>query len=238
MDETSTQVLTTTAHLSIGQVLSISMESNADEEAGEVAFTLQLEKGEITNPVHTFAGADNFSPTTVTNIGNYILERGWLKRKNSLKPEDWKVECNNKIFGAGKFYQYNISVSDSNTYNALVELANISDTFMRIDYENRIINFIHRDNYDNVLDQNYTLKEGFNLLQSDVAYDGESLYGMFYINGGTDENDEFVTLSDQVRQKDNFLFDFSFFQEKGIISEQDLIDINKLIYGGTFNGTG
>ena len=235
LDATSTQVLITTAELEIGQVLLINMQNSATEGASEIAFTLQLEKGEVANPVHTFARADNFRPTTVTNIGNYILERGWLKRKNSFEEEDWKVECIDKTFGAGKFFQYNISVSDSNTYNALVELANISDTFMRIDYDNRKIYFIHRDNYDGILDQNYTLKEGFNLLQSDVAYDGESLYGMFYINGGTDENDEFVTLSDEVRQNDNFLFDFSYFQEKGIISEQDLIDINLLIYGGTYD---
>jgi hypothetical protein len=113
----------------------------------------------------------------------------------------------------------NIEVSDSNTYNALIELANIANSSIRFDYENETITLIDKESV--TLDKNYTLKRDFNLQDYSISYNGDNLYSIFYVEGAADEFGLFTILSDETEYKDNFLFNFNYFKDRNLISQSD-----------------
>lgn len=170
--------------------------------------------------------------TTITNIGNYILERGWLRKREyditeGWEYEGWEIIASDKTYLENeetKFYRYNISVSDSNTYNALVELANITQTIMRFDYDLLKIYFISKDDLEQ-LDNNYTLKDNFNIQDFGINYQGDNLYSIFYVEGGTNIDDVYLTLSDITEYKDNFLYNLEYYKNKGLITTTQYNDI-------------
>jgi len=160
-------------------------------------------------------------------LANYILERGWLRKHISgTTYEGWSAD-----FPAEQNF-VNISVSGSNTYNALITIANSSFKNIEIDYENKIFYFIDRN--DTTYETEYTLKNGFNLQNFSLNYSADNLYSLFYIEGGQDIDQNFITLSSIVEYKDNFLYNLDYFQEKQLIASniltdniQTLTDINK-----------
>lgn len=180
--------------------------------------------------------------TTITNIGNYILERGWLRKRTKPNTawvfEGWEVECNDKTYDNGtKKFRYNISLSNSNTYNALVELANISSTIIRVDYINKKIKFIHQDETDaETLEKNYTLKKGFNIQDLGLNFNGDEIYGMFFIQGGTDIDGNYVILSDETVYKDNFIYDFGYYLDAELLTSAELSEIDNLITADDLSG--
>ena len=157
--------------------------------------------------------------TTITNIGNYILERGWLRLReyNTVSEEfdfsGWSVN----VTGTNKIL--NVEVSDSNTYNALIELANIANSNILFNYENETITLIDKEHSS--LDKNYTLKRDFNLQDYSISYTGDNLYSIFYVEGAADEFGLFTILSDETDYKDNFLFNFNYFKDRNLVSESD-----------------
>lgn len=91
------------------------------------------------------------------------------------------------------------------------------------DYENLKITFIDRES--STLEKNYTLKRDFNLQTFEVSYSGDNLYSIFYANGVEDEFGEQTLLSEETVYNDNFLYDFSYFVDKNLLSnEQNIID--------------
>ena len=161
------------------------------------------------------------NPTsTVENIANHILERGWLRKRiqneNSFTFEGWSV------IGDRLSALTSLEVSDSNTYNALIDLANSLNMNIAFDYVNLRVIFIDRES--NALDKNYNLRRGFNIQNYGLTYSGEDMYSIFYIQGGEDEFGRIVTLRDSVPYKDNFLFNFDYFAENGLVDVNAITD--------------
>jgi len=161
----------------------------------------------------------------VESITKYILERGWLRKRSGSTP-DWNYDgWDVNIIGDDK--QLNLELSDSNTYNALIELANLANMEIRFDYVNSIITFIDKESA--TLDKNYTLKRDFNLQDMSLTYNGDNMYSIMYIDGAEDELGFQTLLSDETLYKDNFLYDFNYFQDRGLLTEAEYLDItNKL----------
>lgn len=159
--------------------------------------------------------------TTIKNIADYILQRGWLQKIENSTVFGWTVN----IVGDNKIV--NLEVSGSNTYNALLDLANLSNMQLKFDYENQIITFIDRESAN--LDKNYTLRRDFNLQNFDISYTGENMSSIFYVDAAEDEFGLKTLLSEETAYKDNFLFDFSYFRSKDLISEGNLTDIENKI---------
>jgi hypothetical protein len=76
-------------------------------------------------------------------------------------------------------------VSSSNTYNALVELALLLNSFLLIDYENKVFDLVSKD--DDIFRKNYLLTPEFNLQNLSLDYNGDSLAPILYVIGGEDE---------------------------------------------------
>lgn len=159
--------------------------------------------------------------TTITNIANYLLQRGWLQKITGSTITGWTVT----IIGENKIV--NLDVSGSNTYNAIIDLVNLSNMQVKFNYENETIIFIDRESSS--LDKNYTLRRGFNLQNFDVSYSGDNMSSIFYVDAAEDEFGLKTLLSEETTYKDNFLFDFNYFRSKDLISESDLTTIENKI---------
>jgi len=158
--------------------------------------------------------------TTITNIANYVLQRGWLQKVSNSTTSGWTAN----VIGTNKIV--NLEVSASNSYNALIDLANISNMNLYFDYENSQITFIDRES--STLEKNYTLKRDFNLQNFEVSYSGSNLYSIFYANGVEDEFGRQTLLSEETVYLDNFIYDFDYFLEKGIIDQNEYDEIINL----------
>lgn len=217
---------------------------------------------------------DNFDLTNendepignIISIGNYLLERGTLRNGQ----EGWEVICDDED---SRTIPFNIELSDSNTYNGLVEIANLTHTNFFINYENKTIDFKYKGSSD--FYKNYVLSPELNLQDASFNYDGNDFYSILYVSGTDNEYDvdvgltptltnkfftwmennknremtieqyrngtfydEFLLSYDQEDEKekreyeeikiinkipylDNFIFDFDYFQEAGLITKDE-----------------
>jgi hypothetical protein len=156
----------------------------------------------------------NDRKTNTINIGNYILERGWLRTKDDSNYIGWQT---NYIGAQEKIF--NIQLSGSNTYNGLIEIANITNTFLFFDYINKVVLFVDKE--DPILDKDFTIKRNFNLQNIERSYKGDNLYSLFYVEGGVDEFGLNTILSDETGYKDNFLYNLDYAVEKGLITQNE-----------------
>ena len=156
----------------------------------------------------------NDRKTNTINIGNYILERGWLRTKDGSNYIGWQT---NYIGAEEKIF--NIQLSGSNTYNGLIEIANITNTFLFFDYINKVVLFVDKE--DPILDKDFTIKRNFNLQNIERSYKGDNLYSLFYVEGGVDEFGLNTILSDETGYKDNFLYNLDYAVEKGLITQSE-----------------
>lgn len=159
--------------------------------------------------------------TTITNIASYLLQRGWLQKITGSTVTGWTVT----IIGENKVV--NLDVSGSNTYNALVDLANLSNMQIKFNYENQTVIFIDKESSS--LDKNYTLRRDFNLQNFDVSYSGDNMSSIFYVDAAEDDLGLKTLLSEETVYRDNFLFDFNYFRSKDLISASNLTTIQNKI---------
>ena len=157
------------------------------------------------------------SESNILNISNYILERGWL-RTRYREDDEWLFNgWSTQIIGTNKLL--NLEVSDSNTYNALIELANLSNMHLRFDYINQKVIFVDKES--ETLDKKYTIKRDFNIQNMGLSYNGENMYSIFYVDGAEDEFGFTTLLSEETSYLDNFLFDFNYFKDRSLLSSSD-----------------
>lgn len=135
----------------------------------------------------------SYTETNISSIGTYILERGWLRNSSGA---GWSI-----VTSVDR--KFNLVVSGSNTYNALIEIAKITNTNLKIDYNNKQFIFISREASD--LDKNYILDRSFNTNELSVTYSGENLYSLLYITGGQDEFNSAITLGEVTEYGDSFI---------------------------------
>lgn len=205
----------------------------------------------------------------IISIGNYLLERGTLRNGQ----DGWKVTCDKE----SKKIPFNIELSESNTYNGLVEIANLTHTNFFINYKNKIIHFEYKGSSE--FYKNYVLSPELNLQDASFNYDGNDFYSILYVSGTDNEYDVDVGLTPTLTNKffkwtednknremtieqykngtfyneflqsydpddekekkeydeikiinkipylDNFIFDFNYFQEAGLITKEEHDDI-------------
>ena len=170
----------------------------------------------------------------IEDIANHILYRGWLQKRDTTTVTDgWTVEVHladvevePDVFET-RSDKVHITISDSNTYNALVELSHISRTFLKFDYVNKVVHFIDKESPS--YDKNYILRRGSNLQDMAVNYDGDSLYSLLYVQGGQDEFGLQTIMSDATPYLDNFLYDFTYFKDKMLLSPDDINALEEAI---------
>ena len=154
-------------------------------------------------------------PVIIQHIVDYILQRGFLQSTRDFSgwtlDAIWDEEEESPLLK-----QINFEASDSNTYNALVEIANIANLELRFDYTEKKVIFINRESVK--LNKSYQLKENFNIQNYSKTYSGENLYSLFYVQGSPDEFGLTTIMSDATPYKDNFLIDLEYFKDSGIIS--------------------
>jgi hypothetical protein len=125
----------------------------------------------------------------------YILFKGGLKNEYEEILDDWNI--NNPSLSSEEnkplLQQINLELSNSNTYNALVEIAFLINSNLIINYTNKTIDLIGRE--DNIYKKNYLLSPYFNLQEFSLNYNSDSFYPILYVNGGTDEIGLTVTMT-------------------------------------------
>ena len=174
---------------------------------------------------------DAVEKPTVEDIANYILERGWLRKRTGIGQfEGWEalyIRTLDPENPEPPLKYINIEVDNSNTYNGLLEVAIASDTIIRFDYNNKIVKFIDKEEPE--LSRNFYLKEGFNTEMLEIMHTGNDLSSILYIDSTKNELDEYVFLEDEIEHRDNFLYNLDYYVDAKLITGQDAIDIkNKL----------
>src|SRR5690554_693733 len=79
----------------------------------------------------------------------------------------------------------NLELLNSNIYNALVEIANLTNSYINFDYENKKISFIKKDS--DRYRKNYVLSPDVNLENLSLDYNGDEFYSILHVTGGEDE---------------------------------------------------
>lgn len=152
----------------------------------------------------------------IESIGTFILERGWLKNSSG---NGWSIDVS-LLEEEKQNEKFNIVISNSNTYNALIEIGKLTNTNLKIDYQNKKFIFIGREDSD--LDKNYILDRDFNINELGVTYSGENLYTLLYVTGGQNEYDTAVTLSQVTSYGDTFIEpNLDYFVNANLISLDD-----------------
>lgn len=166
---------------------------------------------------------------TVEDIGKYILERGWLRREE----KGWDLEyIRTPEIGEttdDTLKYVNIEVDNSNTYNALIELANAAQSILRFNYGESKITLI--DNEDITLNKQFLLKEDFNLQELGLSKQGDELFGLMYVDGIQNEDGEYTFMDDEIAYRDNFLYDLDYFKDSGLLTENQVEEIKNRIEG-------
>lgn len=122
-------------------------------------------------------------------MGNMVYFRQYYQSPN-LTIDSWKIveDSLNPVL----WQKVNLELSDSNTYNGLIELSNLSESLLYFNYKNKTIEFIDKDSY--IFNTNYQLSPYFNLQDFSLTYDGNEFYPILYAEGGEDEYKQIVTL--------------------------------------------
>lgn len=102
----------------------------------------------------------------------------------------WKIEEDLDNFTL--YEKINFSIDSSNTYNALIELANLMGCLLIINYNNRIISFLEKS--DDIFNKNYQLSPDLNLQDFGLTYNGENYYSIYWVEGGLDDYEFIVTM--------------------------------------------
>lgn len=85
-----------------------------------------------------------------------------------------------------------VSLETSSTpFGILVEIANIFNAFLKVDYKTHTIDFISKDQY---LTNIYDLRPDYNINNFSYGEKGEELYNILYVQGGEDAYGNYVSL--------------------------------------------
>lgn len=132
---------------------------------GGSKLSIEFKKGDF-----IYTADPNFSfINSISSVGVY----------NDINESSWKVidETNSE--------KTSLEVSNSNTYNALIELANNTNAYLFFDYENKKIIFLKKDDMN--LNTNYYLSPDVDIENFSLDYDGADFYNILHVRGGGDE---------------------------------------------------
>lgn len=101
------------------------------------------------------------------------------------------------------FQNLNLEVSSSNTYNALVELAKVSNSFLKFNYADKEIKFVSKNDVSFI--KNYKLTLESNLEDISTSFSLDEFYPILYVLGGEDEFGIAVSMIPEVPET---VFDF------------------------------
>lgn len=126
---------------------------------------------------------DGYGVENIFEIAQKILRKAHLY--------EWQVLYRTSNASDASLGQKKISldVEDSNPYNAIVEACNTLNAYLQVNYVNKTIGFVEKNTLPF---SGYRYTPNHNLRAIDVTYNGEELTTLLRIQGGTDENDEYV----------------------------------------------
>ena len=138
----------------------------------------------------------------------------------------WKLIFNNNINLL--LTKVNISVSSSNTYNALLELANTIGAIVKINYIAKEISLISKEDTD-YFDTTYRLSPNYNISALSVAFNSDNFSPLMYVAGGQDEYGAYVTIAPSIPAS-AILF---LMRDASIITESNVSSFYKNLYTGS-----
>jgi len=157
---------------------------------GTDSYKFYVEEGKLkyTSPV-----IDNLTAIDI-DFGRDI---GYIDFKGS---DSWKID--NSWMGDGiniilMLKKINISVSTSNTYNALIELANLTGSLMKINYNTKTIYFYSKTDSE-IWNKNYQLKPEFNMQNTGVTVDSSNFSPILFVSGAENEYGLSVGIVDSI----------------------------------------
>ena len=124
---------------------------------------------------------DGYGVENIFEIAQKILRKAHLY--------EWQVSYNTKLNESLGQKKISLDIEDSNPYNVIVEACNILNVYLQVSYVNKTIGFVEKNTLPF---SGYRYTPNHNLRAIDVAYNGEELTTLLRIQGGTDENDEYV----------------------------------------------
>lgn len=120
---------------------------------------------------------------------NFVLRKGHLQNEitgeDELITEGW-VSLESTDLDSPLNTKINLDLTASNTYNALVEIALLTNSLLYFDYYEKEINLISRDS--DGFRKGFLLTPEFNLQDLSLNYNNEEFYPILYVGGGEDEN--------------------------------------------------
>jgi hypothetical protein len=124
--------------------------------------------------------------TTAKNIIDFILIKSNLQ--NRLTLNGWKAKDSSASLEEEKPLdkKINLQISNSNTYNAIIEVCILTDSLLLIDYNYKTFDLIGR-NDELFFNKNYLLSPDFNLQELSLNYNAQDFFPILFVLGGTDD---------------------------------------------------
>lgn len=114
------------------------------------------------------------------------MEEGHLKKRYSpgsdKGPFEWEIISSRE---SPIHEKVNLVLDGTNTYNAIVEMTLLIDSYLEVDYNNLTLDFISKD--DDSFRKNLVLSPEFNLQDLSLDYNSDSFYPILFVHGGEDE---------------------------------------------------
>ena len=127
---------------------------------------------------------DGYGVEDIFTIAKKILRKAHLY--------EWQVVYNTRLDESLGQKKISLNVENSNPYNAIVEACNILNAYLQVNYINKTIGFVEKNTLPF---SGYRYTPSHNLRAIDATYNGEELTTLLRIQGGTDENDEYVYIA-------------------------------------------
>lgn len=130
---------------------------------------------------------DNYGAENIFAIGKKILKKAYLY--------DWDVyfSSSNQYHRRLAERKVSLDVEDSNPYNAIIEGCSAANCQLSVNYREKYITFFDKTD---VKFSGYRYRPEYNLRSlSSLSYDSEELTTMLHVQGGKDENDQYITIS-------------------------------------------
>jgi hypothetical protein len=91
----------------------------------------------------------------------------------------------------GKEMEVTLEIEDTTPYNALIEIANLFNAIIRVNFKKKTIYFLNKEH---LRFSGLKLKPSVNLQQFSYKESGSDLYNIMHVSGGQDAYNNYVTI--------------------------------------------
>ncbi len=130
-------------------------------------------------------------PKTIRELTNKILQLGNSSWKLDENINNTYYQFPDNLYNTSGEMKVSLELTNTNVYNAIIEISKLFNAIIRLDFDNKIISFINKEkmNYKGL-----RLRPNINLSNFSYSDKADSLYNIMHVSGGEDANGSYISL--------------------------------------------